>query len=89
MDFISAALSSDEVWAMTKAPNALAICSACNPSPPPAPVTSTLSPTCTLPTSRTALRMVPIAQAAIATSARGTPSGTCATLSSSIATYSA
>ena len=58
------------------------------PSPPPAPVTSALSPAASLPTSRIALRMVPTAQATIEASCSATPSGTSATLSSSIATYS-
>ena len=74
---------------MTKAPASRASCIACMPSPPPAPVTSALSPAASLPTSRIALRIVPIAQATIEASCSATPSGTSATLSSSIATYSA
>ena len=82
------ALSGEVVCAMTYAPASRASCTACSPSPPPAPVTSALSPIWSLPTSRTPLRMVPIAHEAIEASASGTPSGTAATLSSPTATYS-
>jgi hypothetical protein len=44
---------------VTTAPNALATCTAYDPTPPAAPMTSTFCPGWTLPASRTAIRAVP------------------------------
>ena len=54
------------VCAITQPPARLASCTPCMPRPPPAPVTSTVSPGAMRPTARTACSMVPIAHAAIA-----------------------
>src|SRR5918999_552324 len=56
------------VCAITNAPARRASCTACSPTPPPAPVTSTLSPILTWPTSRIPFSAVPMAHAAIAAS---------------------
>ena len=74
-----------DVTATTSAPIARATWRAWIPTPPPAPVTATRSPT-SVPARRSACSPVPIAHPAIAAASRGTSSGTRASPAASIAT---
>ena len=61
---------------MTRAPSSRASCTACNPTPPLAPVTSTVSSGHTWPRVRTTCTAVPVVQHAVAAASQDSPGGT-------------
>ena len=74
---------------MTQPPQSFAICTPWIPTPPPAPMISTVSPGPTRASSRHAWYGVAMASAATAASSSLTPGGIGVTLSAGMAMYSA